>query len=163
MVVDSPEPIVVERSLFWPVGAWHESHSSAAMPAPQLKWGLAEGQVGGPTRAQTYILSGTVAAARPIFTVTFLRTTADRGQVVHGRAERPANIAVTAPTARCQSSSTRPLRTIIQSTQPIVVERSVYVDVGGATGRRVQRHRGSSRCRSRRARCRSQAGPASLS
>ena len=134
MVVDSPEPIIVERSLFWPVGAWHESHSSAALPAPQLKWGLAEGQVGGPTRAQTYILVGNGGNSAADLTVTFLRTNGTT--VVKSFTVAPnsrLNIAVTGADSAVPELVDEAFATIIQSTQPIVVERSVYLDVGGAT------------------------------
>jgi hypothetical protein len=54
--VESDQRIIAERSQYWPHGRWHEAHNSAGETTVSLKWGLAEGRVGGDARAQTYIL-----------------------------------------------------------------------------------------------------------
>ena len=134
MVVDSAEPVVVERSLYWPVEAWHESHNSTAVPGPRLRWGLAEGEVGGPTGAQTYILVGNGGSVAADLTVTFLRT--DGTTVVKPFTAAPnsrLSIAVTGVGSAVPELEDESFATIIQSTQPVVVERSVYIDAGGTT------------------------------
>ncbi len=51
-------PIIVERAMWWPGDAstWHEGHNSAGAERTSTKWGLADGQVGGPFSVETYIL-----------------------------------------------------------------------------------------------------------
>ncbi|HTV02390.1 MAG TPA: SBBP repeat-containing protein [Luteitalea sp.] len=51
-------PVVVERAMWWPGqgGTWHEGHVSAGATAAGPVWVLAEGEVGGPSNAATYVL-----------------------------------------------------------------------------------------------------------
>ncbi len=72
--VESDRPIVVERSQYWPNGAWHEAHNSGGVTAPGQRWGLAEGRVGGATSDQTFILFANPGTETAIATVRFLRT-----------------------------------------------------------------------------------------
>ena len=49
-------PIVVERAMWWPDGDWREAHVSAGATAAGRKWGVANGEVGGPQGIETYVL-----------------------------------------------------------------------------------------------------------
>jgi len=52
-------PIVVERSMWWPgptSATWHEAHNSSGATQTGTAWGLAEGEVGGTTELETYVL-----------------------------------------------------------------------------------------------------------
>jgi subtilisin-like proprotein convertase family protein len=54
----SDRPIVVERAMYWPdisVG-WREAHNSFGLTDAGLRWGVADGRIGGPREFQTYIL-----------------------------------------------------------------------------------------------------------
>ena len=44
--------------MYWPGGAstWYEGHNSFGVTSTGLRWGLAEGEHGGPTEAQTFVL-----------------------------------------------------------------------------------------------------------
>jgi subtilisin-like proprotein convertase family protein len=73
--------IVVERAMYWPdlsVG-WREAHNSFGLTHSALRWGVADGRVGGPRGYQTFILLANpspfpaeveVRFLKPTFTVT---------------------------------------------------------------------------------------------
>jgi autotransporter-associated beta strand protein/YVTN family beta-propeller protein len=132
--IESDQPIIAERSQYWPHGNWYESHNSAGEVTGGTKWGLAEGRVGGANHAQTYILvanPGTIAAN---LTVTFLRlngTTLVKTFVV-GPTSR-FNIAVTGPDSSVPELADESFGAVIESTQPVIVERSLYTDANGVT------------------------------
>ncbi len=126
--VESNRPVVVDRSMYWPHGNWYESHASAGQTATGLNWGLAEGRVGGPSEAQTFILianPGTNAAA---ITATFLRE--DGTTLVKTFNVEPSSrftIAVNGDGGgQVPELTNESFATIIASTQPVIVERSLY-------------------------------------
>ena len=41
-------PIIVERSMWWPQPLWHEAHNEVGATETGTRWGLADGQLGGP-------------------------------------------------------------------------------------------------------------------
>jgi hypothetical protein len=49
-------PIVVERAMWWPDGDWREAHVSAGATAAGRRWGIANGESGGPQGIETYAL-----------------------------------------------------------------------------------------------------------
>ena len=74
--ITASAPVIVERAQYWPDPApqWYEAHGSPALQAPGMKWGLAEGRVGGASNYQTYILlANTNASADAHVSITFLR------------------------------------------------------------------------------------------
>ncbi len=79
--VVADQPILVERSQYWPDPApnWHEAHNSFGVTSLGTSWGLAEGRVGavdGEVNAQTYILLANPGTTLAHVTITFLRDTA---------------------------------------------------------------------------------------
>jgi hypothetical protein len=56
--VTSSHPIVAERAMYWPHGpdAWTDGHASAGSVSGATNWAFADGMVGGPNSAQTYLL-----------------------------------------------------------------------------------------------------------
>jgi autotransporter-associated beta strand protein len=74
-VVTSDVPIVSERSMYWPGDAspFGEGHNSAGIVSTALRWGLAEGRIGGPLAYDTYILLTNATASPAEVRVTFLR------------------------------------------------------------------------------------------
>jgi autotransporter-associated beta strand protein len=74
-VVTSDVPIVSERSMYWPGDAspFGEGHNSAGIVSTGLRWGLAEGRIGGPLAYETYILLTNATAGPADVRVTFLR------------------------------------------------------------------------------------------
>jgi hypothetical protein len=50
--------LIAERAMWWPgePPTWEEAHTSAGATVTGTRWGLAEGEVGGPSGTDTYIL-----------------------------------------------------------------------------------------------------------
>jgi len=48
--------IIAERSMWWPEGHWYEAHNSPGATSTGTRWALADGEVGGASRVQTYVL-----------------------------------------------------------------------------------------------------------
>jgi Tol biopolymer transport system component len=63
-------PLIVERSMWWPGdgSTWHEAHNSTGATTTGSVWAVAEGQVGGEEKYETYLLiantSGSSGSAR---------------------------------------------------------------------------------------------------
>ena len=58
-VVHADVPIIVERSMWWPMGGpaqWREGHNAVGTTSAGSVWALADGEQGGPQNTQTYIL-----------------------------------------------------------------------------------------------------------
>jgi hypothetical protein len=88
--VESNQPLLVERSQYWPVPDWYESHNSFGVTALGTHWGLAEGA---PTSR--------------------------------------FNVAVTGPGSDAPELSDEEFGAVIESTQPIAVERALYANANG--------------------------------
>jgi uncharacterized repeat protein (TIGR01451 family) len=130
--VESDRPILVERAQYWPSPDWAEAHASAGMTDPGVKWGLAEGRVGGALKQQTYILLMNPGAQRADVTVTFLRS--GGAPIVKTFAVAPTsrfNIGVTGAGGDVPELANESFGAVIDSTQPIVVERSMYSNANG--------------------------------
>jgi hypothetical protein len=67
-------PIVVERAMWWPGSSatWQEAHNSPGAVASGTRWALAEGEVGGPADADTYVLIANVSPSAGQVRVTLL-------------------------------------------------------------------------------------------
>jgi hypothetical protein len=74
IIVDSTNavPIVVERVMWWPHGAWYEASLSAGVTATGSRWLLAEGEEGGASNAQTYVLIANTEAVEVHAVMTVL-------------------------------------------------------------------------------------------
>ncbi len=132
--VDSDQPVVAERSQYWPHAAWYEAHNSTGETTPGTKWGLAEGRVGGSNHAQTYILIANPGTQSANITATFLR--GDGTTLVKTFNVGPTsrfNIAVTGLDGSVPELVDESFGTVIDSTQPVIVERSMYTDANGLT------------------------------
>jgi autotransporter-associated beta strand protein len=131
-IVEGDQPIIVERSMYWPGAAvpWGEGHNSLGVTEAGTRWGLSEGRTGGPLNFHTYIL-----LANPQTTVANV--------TVHYLRESGAPVAKTytvAPTSRFNidiNTVTELLDesfgAVIEVTNgvPIIVERSMYWDSNG--------------------------------
>ena len=133
--ITSDQPVVVERSMWWPFAAasWFEAHNSFGSRATGTRWALAEGEVGGPAAQETYILiaSTTSAAANVAVTLYFEDgTSTSRSFPVNGNSRFNVNVASDFPTAVGKRFGAG-----VQSTggapAPIVVERAMYRDAAG--------------------------------
>lgn len=131
--VASSLPIVVERAQYWPgsFDQWYEAHNSFGMTAPATKWGLAEGRHGGPRVYQTYILLANAGSTDANTTITFLRETgAPLVKQFTVPAQSRYNVAV-GPGLDVPELQNENFGALIESTQPISVERAMYSNTNG--------------------------------
>jgi hypothetical protein len=132
--IQSSQPIIVERAQYWPgpFETWYEAHNSFGLTETATRWGLAEGRVGGTNGDQTYILLANPGTAASDVHIQFLRT---NGTVVNKDFTVPAtsrmNVAVSGPGSQVPELNNESFGAVIDSTQPIAVERSFYSNVGG--------------------------------
>ena len=56
--VNSTQPILGERAMWWRDWPWYEGHSAPGNTMSALSWAIPEGRDGGATREQTYVLIG---------------------------------------------------------------------------------------------------------
>jgi hypothetical protein len=132
--VVSTVPVVVERAQYWPQPAWHEAHNSFGVTESATKWGLAEGRVGGPRAEQTYILLANAGSEDADVTIKFLRENgAPVVKMFRVNASSRFNVAISGPQSDVPELIDEAFGARIDSTQPIVVERSVYGNANGVT------------------------------
>jgi hypothetical protein len=132
-------PVIVERAQYWPYAPseWYEAHNSAGVTATARHWGLAEGRVGNPSGFppadyQTFILLANPGGTAASVTLTFLRTD---GTTVQRTLSVPAlsryTLAVSGPQSGVPELADETFASIVDSTQPIAVERAMYGSPGG--------------------------------
>jgi len=127
-------PIVVERVMWWPSGNWQEGHNSPGETTTGVRWGLAEGEVGGPRGKATYILVANTSAFAGTARVTLLYedgTTAERTITLAAK----SRVNVPVDEATFPGSSNRKFGAVIESLgatpAQIVVERAMYWNANG--------------------------------
>jgi Tol biopolymer transport system component len=127
-------PVIVERVMWWPHGNWYEASLSAGVTTTGTKWAIAEGELGGPFKSQTYVLIANTDPARTAKAVVKL--------LMEDGTTRDAGGGDVAPNSRLTvdigagANPPKDLRfgIIVDSTVddvPIVVERSLFSTVGG--------------------------------
>jgi hypothetical protein len=131
--VTSTQPVIVERSQYWGSPSWVESHNSVGVQQAFREWVLAEGKVGGAHRAQTYILLANTGTEAATVTLTFLKTD---GTTLIREVNVPAESRVTIGVTGAEDGLVPELTdetfgTLIRSTEPIIVERSIYMNSNG--------------------------------
>lgn len=126
-------PVIAERAMWWPgptSGTWQEAHDSPGQRAPASRWGLAEGEVGGPANAETYVLISNPTSIATTVRVTLLveagpTETRDFTVGAHSRFD-------VAVQDRFVGLAGKRFGAIVESSSaPIVVERSMYTDAAG--------------------------------
>jgi hypothetical protein len=128
--ISATKPIIAERSMYW--GPWYGAHNSMGITDLGTTWGLAEGEVGGPFGANSYILLANPGNADAAVTLNFYREAgAAPLQLTRTVA---AGTRVTVAASDAGFSGHERFGAIITSTQPIAVERSMYWNEGGAWG-----------------------------
>jgi len=129
--VTSTLPVVSERAMYWagPASTWYEAHNSFGLTAIGTKWGMAEGRVGGPRGYETFILLANTTDSAATVTITYLRTNGTT--VVKNYGVPPTsrfNVYVNALVPELQNEE---FSAVVESTQPIAVERALYWNAGG--------------------------------
>jgi BarA-like signal transduction histidine kinase len=132
--VTSNVPIVSERAMYWAqYPNWYEAHNAFGVTTTGVKWALGEGRVGGSRAYETYILLANPGETAATVTVTFLRE--------GGLAPIVQTYAV-APTSRFNVyangvpglQSGERFGALIESTEPIAVERAMYSNASSQPG-----------------------------
>src|SRR4029079_17295378 len=143
--VFSEVPIVVERAMYWlgPPGPWADGTSSFGTRTTGVRWGFAEGRVGGPRNFHTYIrIFNAVGGAQQVAEVKLTFFT-DEGDTVVRTCTIPPFMFGDAPPAFVTIDANtipelngRSFATLIESTNgvDIATERSMYWDANGVFG-----------------------------
>jgi hypothetical protein len=131
--VTSDQPIVVERSMYWPMtpGSWNEASNAFGVTETARRWGLAEGRVGGPNAYQTYILVANPDVSAATFTLTILRTT---GAPIVKSLAVPAGgrlTITTGPGSMVPELADESFGATIVASSPVFVERALYSNANG--------------------------------
>ena len=138
-------PVVVERAMWWPgptPATWYEAHAAVGATATSSIWGFADGEVGGPDAADTYVLIANITPIDVLVSVTLLfeeGSPATRYYRVPGSSRFNVPIASEFPEARDRTFSGI-IEGLEQGTgggaplvirPALVVERAVYSNSGG--------------------------------
>jgi hypothetical protein len=127
--ISASAPVVAERSMYWPnPGPWYGSHNSLGLTELATRWGLAEGQVGGPQSASTYILLANPGTTAADVTLTFYRESALAPFTITRTV--PPGTRMTIDCAAEALSNGERFGAVVSSTQPIAVEHSMYWNTG---------------------------------
>lgn len=130
--VTSDVEIVVERAMYWPdlsLG-WQEAHNSFGVTSPGLRWGVADGRIGGERGYETYILLANPNTVPAEVHVNYLTG----GGIL-------TRTYVLQPTSRLNIWASQDVPGLGQGAfsaevqvlnyQPIVVEKALYWNAGG--------------------------------
>jgi hypothetical protein len=131
-------PIVVERAMWWPGPSpanWAEAHAAAGSTETGIRWVLADGEIGGPTAAQTFVL---LANPNDNSATVNVRLLFEDGttNVVTETVEAQARFTLDVSTRFGPFPEGRRFGVLVESSLPIVVERAMYT-AGLAAGTNV--------------------------
>ena len=73
--VDSTQPILGERAMWWTTWPWYEGHAAPGSTTTGASWAVPEGRTGGPTFEQTYVLIGNTSTTAGQVRVTLIPDT----------------------------------------------------------------------------------------
>jgi hypothetical protein len=130
-------PIVVERAMWWPGGAlgpWYEGHNSPGATTTGTAWALADGEVGGPAGASTYVLvANTGSAAGTIRVTVFVEGGGSDARTfpVAARSRFNVDIGTVFGAAVANSRMGILVESLGTTPAPIVIERAMYTNAGG--------------------------------
>jgi hypothetical protein len=128
---------VAERAMWWPGDAsqWIEGHDSAGALQSGTKWGVADGEVGGPLGTETYLLIANTSKRDGLVQVTLIYE--DGGTSVLTRAVTANSRTNVAVAVDVPAASGRKFGAVVESlgANPvqIVVERAMYSNARGIT------------------------------
>lgn len=126
-------PILVERAMWWPGGAWYEAHASSGTNVVAARWALAEGEVGGAEGQETYVLVANVSDEPGTARVTLYfedGDTTSRDFPLAASSRLTVSIGLDFPEA-----AGRRFATLVEGVGPtplaLVVERAMYASADG--------------------------------
>ena len=130
-------PVIVERAMWWPgpqvsANYWTEAHNSPGATVTGTRWGLGEGEVGGPNDSETFILIANTSTTEGTVRVQLLfedGTSAERTLTV------PARSRTTVSGTSFPQAAHKRFGAIVESLgaapAQIVVERAMYSSPNG--------------------------------
>ena len=126
-------PIIVERSMWWPSGAWIEAHNSPGATTTGPRWAVAEGEAGGAAGTQTYVLLANTSAFAGSAKVTVMYEDGNTAEdVITVPASSRTNVDIA---SRFPGSMGRRFGVLVESQgatpAQLVVEYAMYSNVGG--------------------------------
>ena len=129
-------PVLAERAMWWPaiglVAQWQEGHNSAGAVRTGEKWGLADGEEGGPLNLQTYVLIANTADGEGRVQVRIIFEDGATAQLATPLTLAPHSRTTLAMGQVFPSARNRRFGTVVESLGPdaaqIVVERAMYND-----------------------------------
>jgi hypothetical protein len=123
--------------MWWPGEAsqWVEGHDSAGALRSGTRWAVADGEVGGPSGVETYLLIANTSNANGTVRVTIIYEDGSTSELTRTlTANSRANIAVAVDVPE---AANRRFGAVIESLganpAQIVVERAMYSNAGGVT------------------------------
>ncbi len=133
--LDPLAPIIVERSMWWPQGAWTEGHDSAGATSSGVTWVLADGEEGGARHVSTWVLIANTSSYPGEARVTLLYEDGTTEALTYSLA---ANSHTTVSGASFSRSAGRRFAVLVESVPvgggapaQVVVERAMYSDANG--------------------------------
>jgi subtilisin-like proprotein convertase family protein len=123
--------IVAERAMYWPAFSqgWREAHNSFGVTESALRWGLADGRIGGPRAFQTFVLLANPNPNPAEVDVRFLKTgsIATRSYVLAPFSRR--SIFVNSEVSELGDGAFS-VDVQVRNFQPIAVEKALYWNSG---------------------------------
>lgn len=134
--VGNGTPIVVERAMWWPGGfaTWMEAHGTAGAAGTAARWVSAEGEVGGASQHETFVLVANVGTSAATVRITLHfedGSTAVKLFSVGG--ERRLNVWVNADFPAAAGRRFGAVVESVGASAPLVVERAMYSTAGGVS------------------------------
>jgi subtilisin-like proprotein convertase family protein len=124
--------IVAERAMYWPAFSqgWREAHNSFGVTESALRWGLADGRIGGPRAFQTFVLLANPNPRPAEVEVRFLKagSGATRSYVLAPLSRRSIFVNSEVPELGDGQFS---VDVQVRNFQPIAVEKALYWNSGG--------------------------------
>ena len=129
-------PVLAERAMWWPaIGLatqWQEGHNSAGAVRTGEKWGLADGEEGGPLNLQTYVLIANASDVAGRVQVKVIFEDGSTAQLAAPLALAPHSRTTLPMGQFFPAVKDRRFGTVVESLGPdaaqIVVERAMYND-----------------------------------
>ena len=132
--VTSDIGIVVERAMYWPniSEGWREAHNSFGVTSSALRWGVADGRIGGPRGFQTFILLANPNPYPAEVQVRFLKSafTVTRTYTLNPSSRHSIYANVDTPEL---GEGTFSADVQVLNYQPIAVEKALYGNSGAET------------------------------
>jgi subtilisin-like proprotein convertase family protein len=124
--------IVAERAMYWPdiSQGWVEAHNSFGVTETGLRWGIADGRIGGPREHQTYILLANPNPVPAEIEVTFLKSGANTSRSYTLEPTSRVNIWANGDVPELgEGTFSADIRVV--NYQPIAVEKALYWNAEG--------------------------------